>query len=176
MENIQHLLIDASNATSEIRILSAEKKQQVLNTLADELLANTSNIIAENLKDLNRMDDADPKKDRLLLNSERIEGLAASVREVSQLEDPTGKVILERTMDNGLFIKKKTVALGVVGVIYEARPNVTIDVAALCIRSGNVCLLRGGSDADATNLCLVTIIQNVLKSYNLNPNIVQLLP
>nr|WP_294897504.1 glutamate-5-semialdehyde dehydrogenase [uncultured Pedobacter sp.] len=176
MDNIQELLIDASNATAEIRVLSAEKKQQVLNTLADELLAKKTHIIAENLKDLNRMDDSDPKKDRLLLNAERIEGLATSVREVANLEDPTGKVILERTMENGLFIQKKTVALGVVGVIYEARPNVTIDVAALCIRSGNVCLLRGGSDADATNICLVDIIQNVLKSYELNPKIVQLLP
>lgn len=176
MDNIQELLINASNATSEIRILSADKKQVVLNALADELLANMQHIITENLKDLNRMDDSDPKKDRLLLNEERIAGLALSVRDVAQLEDPTGKVILERTMDNGLFIQKKTVALGVVGVIYEARPNVTVDVAALCIRSGNVCLLRGGSDADATNICLVVIIQNVLKLHGLNPDIVQLLP
>ncbi|MFC5283059.1 glutamate-5-semialdehyde dehydrogenase [Pedobacter alpinus] len=176
MDNIQELLINASNATSEIRILSAEKKQAVLNALADDLLANMQHIIKENLKDLNRMNDSDPKKDRLLLNEERIAGLAISVRDVAQLEDPTGKIILERTMENGLFIQKKTVALGVVGVIYEARPNVTVDVAALCIRSGNVCLLRGGSDADATNICLVNMIQNVLKSHNLNPNIVQLLP
>lgn len=176
MDNIQELLINASNATAEIRVLSGIKKQEVLNTLADELLANKANIIAENLKDLNRMDDSDPKKDRLLLNEERIDGLASSIRDVAQLEDPTGKVILEKTMDNGLFIQKKTVALGVVGVIYEARPNVTIDVAALCIRSGNVCLLRGGSDADATNICLVDIIQKVLKANGLNPNIVQLLP
>jgi glutamate-5-semialdehyde dehydrogenase len=176
MDNIQELLINASNATAEIRSLSAAKKQEVLNTIADELLANKTNIIAENLKDLNRMDDSDPKKDRLLLNEERIEGLASSIRDVANLEDQTGKIILERTMENGLFIQKKTVALGVVGVIYESRPNVTVDVAALCIRSGNVCLLRGGSDADDTNICLVNIIQKVLKSYNLNPNIVQLLP
>ncbi len=176
MDNIQELLINASNATAEIRVLSGAKKQATLNTLADELLANKANIIAENLKDLNRMEDGNSKKDRLLLNEERIDGLAQSVRDVANLEDPTGKVILEKTMDNGLFIQKKTVALGVVGVIYEARPNVTVDVAALCIRSGNVCLLRGGSDADATNICLVDIIQKVLKSYGLNQNIVQLLP
>lgn len=176
MDNIQDLLVNASNATAEIRVLSADRKKEVLDALADELLANTSQIIAENLKDLNRMDDSNPKKDRLLLNEERINGLATSIREVAELEDPTGKVILERTMENGLFIQKKTVALGVVGVIYEARPNVTVDVAALCIRSGNVCLLRGGSDADATNICLVAIIQEVLKRFGLNPNIVQLLP
>ncbi len=176
MDNIQELLINASNATAEIRILSDQKKQEVLNTIADDLLANKANIIAENLKDLNRMDDNNPNKDRLLLNEARIDGLATSVRDVANLEDPTGKVILERTLENGLFVQKKTVALGVVGVIYEARPNVTVDVATLCIRSGNVCLLRGGSDADDTNICLVDIIQKVLKSYNLNPNIVQLLP
>lgn len=176
MDNIQELLINASDATAEIRVLSEVKKQEVLNTLADKLLQDKQFIIAENLKDLNRMDDSDPKKDRLMLNEERIEGLALSIREVANLDDPTGKVILEKTMDNGLFIQKKTVALGVVGVIYESRPNVTIDVAALCIRSGNVCLLRGGSDADATNICLVDIIQKVLVSFGLNPNIVQLLP
>ncbi|WP_017258078.1 glutamate-5-semialdehyde dehydrogenase [Pedobacter arcticus] len=176
MDNIQELLINASNATAAIRVLSDERKQAVLNTIADELLVNKANIIAENLKDLNRMDDDNPNKDRLLLNEERIGDLAASVRDVANLEDPTGKVILERTLENGLFIQKKTVALGVVGVIYEARPNVTVDVATLCIRSGNVCLLRGGSDADDTNICLVAIIQKVLKAFKLNSNIVQLLP
>lgn len=176
MDNIQELLINASNAAAEIRVLSDERKQEVLNTIANELLSNKANIIAENLKDLDRMADENPNKDRLLLNEERIEGLAASVRDVANLEDPTGKVILERTLENGLFIQKKTVALGVVGVIYEARPNVTVDVATLCIRSGNVCLLRGGSDADGTNICLVAIIQKVLRAYQLNPNIVQLLP
>jgi glutamate-5-semialdehyde dehydrogenase len=176
MENINNLLSNASNATAQIRGLSAEKKQQVLEQLATEIELNIHLIIDENKKDLARMADEDPKKDRLLLNEERILALAQSVRDVAILEDPTGKVMLEKHLPNGLFIQKKTVALGVVGVIYEARPNVTIDVAALCIRSGNVCLLRGGSDAEETNICLVAIIQNVLKSFDLNPDIVQLLP
>lgn len=176
MENITQLLINASNATSQIRGLSADKKQLVLEKLASEIETKIDVIIAENKKDLARMAEEDPKKDRLLLNQDRIKALAQSVREVAVLEDPAGKVILEKHLPNGLFIQKKTVALGVVGVIYEARPNVTIDVAALCIRSGNVCLLRGGSDADETNKCLVTIIQNVLKAFDLNINIVQLLP
>lgn len=176
MENIQELLINASKATAAISVLSAEKKQEVLEKLAHELEANLELIIIENRKDLIRMKDDDPKKDRLLLNAERIKALASSVREVATLEDPTNKVIVEKTLPNGLFLQKKSVALGVVGVIYEARPNVTVDVAALCIRSGNVCVLRGGSDAEETNKCLVTIIQGVLISFGLNPAIVQLLP
>ncbi|MBK0382534.1 glutamate-5-semialdehyde dehydrogenase [Pedobacter sp. SD-b] len=176
MENITQILIDASDATSQIRVLSAVKKEQLLKKLASKLEDNLSLIIKENKKDLGRMEDGDPKKDRLLLNEERILGLAASVREVAVLEDPTNQIILEKTLANGLFIQKKSVALGVVGVIYEARPNVTVDVAALCIRSGNVCVLRGGSDADDTNKILISIIQDVLSDFGLNKNIVQLLP
>jgi glutamate-5-semialdehyde dehydrogenase len=176
MENINHILKAASQATTMIKNLSAQKKEEVLNDLARELIKHSDLIIAENKKDLDKMDDADPKKDRLLLNGERIIGLAKSVKEVAVLEDPTSIILSEKTLDNGLNVQKKTVPLGVVGVIYESRPNVTIDVAALCIRSGNVCLLRGGTDAYFTNICLVDIIQNVLKSHGLNADIVQLLP
>jgi glutamate-5-semialdehyde dehydrogenase len=176
MENINHILKAASQATTVIKNLSAQKKEEVLNDLARELIKHSDLIIAENKKDLDKMDDADPKKDRLLLNGERIIGLAKSVKEVAVLEDPTSIILSEKTLDNGLNVQKKTVPLGVVGVIYESRPNVTIDVAALCIRSGNVCLLRGGTDAYFTNICLVEIIQNVLKSHGLNEDIVQLLP
>lgn len=176
MENIDHILKAASQATTVIKNLSAIKKEEVLNDLAKELIKHNDLIIAENKKDLDKMDDADPKKDRLLLNAERIIGLAKSVKEVAVLEDPTNIVLSEKTLENGLNVQKKTVPLGVVGVIYESRPNVTIDVAALCIRSGNVCLLRGGTDAYFTNICLVDIIQNVLKSHHLNTDIVQLLP
>lgn len=176
MESINHILKAASQATTVIKNLSAKRKEEVLNDLAKELIKNNELIIAENKKDLDKMDDADPKKDRLLLNSERIIGLAKSVKEVAVLEDPTNIVLSEKTLENGLNVQKKTVSLGVVGVIYESRPNVTIDVASLCIRSGNACLLRGGSDAYFTNICLVDIIQNVLKAHDLNADIVQLLP
>jgi glutamate-5-semialdehyde dehydrogenase len=176
MENITQLLIDASEATSQIRSLSADKKQEVLEQLASTLEFNVTKIIQENKKDLDRMEDENPKKDRLLLNEERILSLAKSVREVAILQDPTNQILQEKTLTNGLFIQKKSVALGVVGVIYEARPNVTVDVAALCIRSGNVCVLRGGSDADETNKILVSIIQDTLIKFGLNKNIVQLLP
>jgi len=148
----------------------------VLHQLAQEIVANTELIITENKKDLDRMPDTDPKKDRLLLNEARIKDLATSLNDVADLPDPTGQLLLESITKNGLQIQKKTVPLGVVGVIYESRPNVTIDVAALCIRSGNVCVLRGGSDALYTNVVLVDIIHKVLRDATLNPAIVQLLP
>ncbi len=122
------------------------------------------------------MPDTDPKKDRLLLSAARIEDLAKSVEEIAALPDPSNRLLSEKILDNGLLVQKITVPLGVVGVIYESRPNVTVDVAALCIQSGNVCLLRGGTDAFCTNSYLVALIQEVLASFDLDVSIVQLLP
>ncbi|RQO64914.1 glutamate-5-semialdehyde dehydrogenase [Pedobacter sp. KBW06] len=176
METIENQLINAKKARYSIALLSDSGRQAILVHLADVILAQSAEIIAENLKDLEKMPDTDPKKDRLLLNEARIFALAESLKDVAALPDPTNKIISEQTMANGLFIQKKTVALGVVGVIYESRPNVTIDVASLCIRSGNVCLLRGGQDAYHTNLFLVSIIQEVLVGSGLDKNVVQQLP
>jgi glutamate-5-semialdehyde dehydrogenase len=176
MENIQQMLQEAAKATRAIKLLTDGDKKAVLMALASQLRLNKELIIAENMKDLVAMADEDPKKDRLVLNAERIEDLAKSVEEIAELEDPSNQVLSEKTLANGLFIQKKTVALGVVGVIYESRPNVTVDVAALCIRSGNVCLLRGGTDALYSNRCLVGIMQGVLESQGFDKNIVQLLP
>lgn len=176
METIENQLINAKKARYSIASLSDSGRQEILIRLAAAIRDQSAEIIAENLKDLQKMPDTDPKKDRLLLNEARIVALAESLKDVAALPDPTNKIISEQTMVNGLFIQKKTVALGVVGVIYESRPNVTIDVASLCIRSGNVCLLRGGQDAYHTNLFLVSIIQEVLSSCGLDKNVVQQLP
>ncbi|WP_140939167.1 glutamate-5-semialdehyde dehydrogenase [Sphingobacterium lumbrici] len=176
METIEQQLKDASRAKQVIQPLSVEMKRNVLAGLSSLLIANTEEIMAANQKDLDRIDKADPKYDRLVLNKERIEGLAHSVIAVSRLEDPAGKVLLAKQLDNGLRIEKKSVPLGVVGVIYESRPNVTIDVAALCMQSGNVCLLRGGSDAWFTNSILVGLIHTALAAFDLDKHIVQLLP
>lgn len=170
------MLVDAQQATSAIKSLADEQRQQLLRRLAVQITAHTAAIVAENRKDLDKMADEDPKKDRLLLNEARIQQLADSVNEIAALPDPANEVVLERTLENGLHVQKRTVPLGVVGVIYESRPNVTIDVAALCIRSGNVCILRGGSDAFYTNTILVQIIQEVLKEFQVNVHAVQLLP
>ncbi|TZF84492.1 glutamate-5-semialdehyde dehydrogenase [Pedobacter sp. BS3] len=176
MESILPLLKDAAQATTGIKLLDDASRQQLLRSLAVKLRRDVQHIIAENKKDLDRMDDADPKKDRLLLNEQRIEDLAQSLEDIALLPDPSNQVLVEKTLANGLKVQKKTAPLGVVGVIYESRPNVTIDVAALCIRSGNVCVLRGGSDAFYTNTVLVSIIHEALKEFNLDVNTVQLLP
>ncbi|WP_343668068.1 glutamate-5-semialdehyde dehydrogenase [Chitinophaga sp.] len=176
MQHIHQMLVDARQATSAIKSLADEQKQQLLRRLAVQITAHMATIVAENKKDLDKMSDEDPKKDRLLLNEARIQQLADSLHEIAALPDPANELVLERTLANGLNVQKRTVPLGVVGVIYESRPNVTIDVAALCIRSGNVCVLRGGSDAFHTNTILVKIIQDVLKEFNVSVHAVQLLP
>ena len=176
MDSIEQLLIDTQKASVSIKNSLKETKQHVLLSLAELLLQNSAAIIAANEKDLARMKDSNPKKDRLLLNENRIKDLAASLHDVIKLEDPTGKILSDTVSENGLRIQKITVPIGVVGIIYEARPNVTIDVAALCLYAGNAVVLRGGSDAEFTNEVLVTLIHQALKENNIDENVVQLLP
>lgn len=176
MESIIPMLEAAQLASRSIKALPDAEKQALLKSLAASLEANTAVIIQENKKDLDQMPDTDPKKDRLLLNAERIQGLAASLHDIAALPDPANQVISEKKLDNGLLVRKQTVPLGVVGVIYESRPNVTVDVAALCLRSGNACVLRGGTDAFYTNTCLVALIKAALQNAGVDPDAVQLLP
>ena len=166
----------AQQAAGTVRNLPDSIKSALLNNLADRILAQQTHILTENQKDLDLMDDADPKKDRLLLNKTRIEGLAQSLREVALLPDPTGQVLLERTLEQGLQMQKIAVPLGVVGVIYESRPNVTLDVAALCLRSGNACVLKGGKEASFSNACLVKLIHESLAEFGVPAAAVTLLP
>lgn len=163
-------------AAGAVRNLSDAVKSALLNNLADRILAQKEFILAENQKDLDRMEDGDPKKDRLLLNATRIDGLAQSLREIALLPDPTGQVLLERTLEQGLNMQKIAVPLGVVGVIYESRPNVTLDVAALCLRSGNACVLKGGKEASYSNACLAKIIHESLAEFGVPTEAVTLLP
>ena len=170
------LLEKTHAASAEVRRLNDTQKKGILYRLAEILIENTEKIIAENQKDLLRMDLADPKYDRLKLTEARIEDLAESMREVANLPDPSGQIILETELGNGLKIKKIAVPMGVIGVIYEARPNVTVDVTALCLRSGNAVVLRGGSDAFDTNSFLVNLIHNVLREFGIDTNCITLLP
>lgn len=176
MENIQEYLLAAARTTTVVQAISANDRSKLLKTLAGKLLGNIAEICRSNQTDLDQMDDSDPKKDRLALNEERVSELANSIEDISALPDPANRILSETTLANGLHISKIAVPLGVVGVIYESRPNVTIDVAALCIRSGNVCLLRGGSDALHTNQVLVSLIHESLKECGLPVAWVQLLP
>ena len=176
LNSVDTLLSNARKASKVIAAQTIAKKDEVLRYLSEALRANIQEIIAENQKDLVLMPDSDPKKDRLLLNEQRIYQLADSIIDIIALEDPTGKSTYSHTLKNGLTIEKKIVPLGVVGVIYESRPNVTIDIAALCIKSGNSAVLRGGSDAWHSNSILVKIIGEALQKAGLSADIVTLYP
>lgn len=173
MKTIQNQLIAAKTA---LKSIAKANKFDVLHGIANALLNNSEAIEKANQLDLEAMDKDDPKYDRLILNGQRIRDLAKSVQHLANLEDPTNKILSSKKLNNGLLIERKTVALGVVAVIYESRPNVTVDVAAICIQSGNICLLRGGTDAWHSNTILVNLIQKVLEDQGLDPNCIQLLP
>ncbi len=163
-------------ASRSLALLSEDKINEILNDLADAALVHTEAVLVENQKDLSRMDPADPKFDRLKLTSERIEGIAADIRNVASLPSPLGRVLSETTRPNGMRIKKISVAFGVIGIIYEARPNVTFDVFSLCLKSGNACVLKGGSDAIDSNAAIVKVIHSVLEKHGVDHNILTLLP
>jgi glutamate-5-semialdehyde dehydrogenase len=140
----------------------------VLTELATAIIGQTAYLLDENQKDLERMDPADPKYDRLKLTDSRIADMAKEINMVVTLANPLGLVLSQKEMPNGLNISKISVPLGVVGVIYEARPNVTLDVFTLCFKSGNVCLLKGGSDADHSNKAIISVIHQVLTKFDIN--------
>jgi glutamate-5-semialdehyde dehydrogenase len=156
--------------------LSADAINTVLIDVAEAAVANTEAILLENQKDLDRMDSSDPKYDRLKLTSERIEAIANDIINVAKLDNPLGKVLVEDVRPNGLHLIKVRVPLGVIGVIYEARPNVTFDVFALCFKTGNVAVLKGGSDADNSNRAIIRIIHKVLAKHGIDVNAATLLP
>jgi glutamate-5-semialdehyde dehydrogenase len=158
------------------KILDPDIINPVLLDLAAAAITQTAYLLAENKKDLDRMDPADPKYDRLQLTPERIKDIAAEIRNVAKLNSPLGHVLLKKTMPNGLHISKIRVPLGVIGIIYEARPNVTFDVFSLCFKSGNVCVLKGGSDAEFSNKAIIALIREVLAKHDIDPGFATLLP
>jgi glutamate-5-semialdehyde dehydrogenase len=172
----QEIFINAKKACRDIIHITNSQVISIIKLLAEEAIAQSGLLISENRKDLNRMPEEDPKYDRLKLTPERIEDIASDIENVAHLYSPLGEIIEEKTIRNGLHLKKIRVPLGVIGIIYEARPNVTFDVFSLCLKSGNVCLLKGGSDAEYSNIAIVGIIRKVLKKFGLNENIIQLLP
>ena len=166
----------ALKASRSLNLVTDKVINQVLLALADEAVAQSDFILTENAKDLLAKDTNDPMYDRLQLTKERIEGIAGDIHAVALLPSPLGKTLMETVRPNGLKIKKVTVSFGVVGIIFEARPNVSFDVFSLCLKSGNACVLKGGSDAQYSNEAIVTIIQTILKKFGLDKNIVTLLP
>jgi glutamate-5-semialdehyde dehydrogenase len=156
--------------------LSPTAINAILLDVAKAAVEQTGFLLQENQKDLNRMDPADPKYDRLKLTAERIAAIAKDIENVAGLGSPLGAVLSDKTMPNGLQITKVRVPLGVIGVIYEARPNVTFDVFALCFKTGNISVLKGGSDADSSNRAIMQVIHSVLSAHNIDINATTLLP
>ena len=174
--NLNETFAAVQVASRELALLNDDIINQILNAVADAAIAETPFILAENEKDLARMDKNDPKYDRLKLTKERLKGIAADTRNVATLPSPLGKVLKESVRPNGMRLTKVSVPFGVIGIIYEARPNVSFDVFSLCLKSGNACILKGGSDADCSNRAIISVIHEVLKKFNINPHIVELLP
>ena len=163
-------------ASRQLLAIDDQKINEVLRAVADAAIENTDFILSENRKDLDRMDPANPKYDRLKLTAERLQGIASDTRNVALLPSPLGRVLKETVRPNGLKIKRVSVPFGVIGIIYEARPNVSFDVFSLCLKSGNACILKGGSDADCSNRAIVSVIHRVLERFGIDPHIVELLP
>lgn len=176
MESTKEVFRKVKQTVSALAFCEVEKINAVLCKLADNVDAATARILEENAKDLAKMNPANPKYDRLKLTEERIHGIAQGIRDVALLPSPVGRVLREMVRPNGMKLMRVSVPFGVIGIVYEARPNVTLDVFALCFKSGNACILKGGSDADASNRILMEIIQNTLSDSELSPDLVALLP
>ena len=173
---MEQSFIQAKEAGKRIAGLSDEVRNAVLNAVADELVSSRDELLQANARDLARMDPASPLYDRLMLTEARIDAIAADMRNVAALPSPLGRVLLDRVLPNGLRLRKVAVPFGVIGVIYEARPNVTLDVFSLCFKSGNACVLKGGKDAADSNCAAVAIVQRVLARMGVPPEAATLLP
>lgn len=160
-------LQQVSHASRKLVQLPDDQIAEILHEVADLALTQSENILKENQKDLDRMDPANPKYDRLLLSRQRLEDIAADLRKVAGLPSPLNITLEERTLPNGLKLSRKTVPLGVIGIVYESRPNVTFDVFALCLKSGNASVLKGSRDAHFSNISIVKLIHQVLDKYGL---------
>jgi len=176
MTEIEKILIDASAARRSLNVLGPETIDGILKRLSEETVSRMDFILSENALDLARMAENNPLYDRLLLNEDRIKAISGDIMKVAALESPLGQELSEYTRPDGLKISRVSVPFGVVGIIYEARPNVTFDVFSLCLKSGNVCILKGGSDAANSNLAIAKVIKDVLAEFNVSQDILTLLP
>jgi glutamate-5-semialdehyde dehydrogenase len=167
---------NARKAGKLLLTLPDERINEILHSAGENMLIKKNVILAENQKDLDRMNPSDPKYDRLKLTAERIEGIVADLETVAHLPSPLGRILRETVHPNGMKIKKISVPFGVIGVIYEARPNVGLDVFSLCFKSGNACILKGGSDAGYSNQAIVQTIREVLQNFSIPAACCTLLP
>ena len=163
-------------ASKSLALLTDTQRNDILNAVADAIIAQQERILKANAQDLAKMDQSNPLYDRLQLTESRLEGIASDMRNVATLSTPLGHITKEKTLPNGLRLCRISVPFGVIGMIYEARPNVTFDVFSLCFKSGNACVLKGGKDADCSNREEVALIHEVLEQYGVSEDVVALLP
>ena len=167
---------NVKKACRSLTLLTDQQRNDILNAVASAIVDNKERILAANEKDLAKMDSKNPLYDRLQLTEKRLNDIAADMRNVATLPSPLGHITKQKTLPNGLHLCRVSVPFGVIGMIYEARPNVTFDVFSLCFKSGNACILKGGSDANLSNQASVELIHEVLRQYGVNPDVVTLLP
>ena len=163
-------------ASKSLALLSDEQRNEILNAVADAIIYNKVRILEANAQDLAKMSKDNPLYDRLQLTDSRLEGIASDMHNVATLPTPLGHITKQKTLPNGLRLCRVSVPFGVIGMIYEARPNVTFDVFSLCFKSGNACVLKGGKDADSSNREEVALIHEILEKYGVSPDVVVLLP
>lgn len=163
---LKEIFQTTKQASKLLALISDEKRNEILNAVADAIIAKKDELLSANAKDLARMDKSNPLYDRLQLTEKRLEDIASDMRNVAMLPTPLGHITKEKTLPNGLQLKRVSVPFGVIGMIYEARPNVTFDVFSLCFKSGNACVLKGGRDADDSNRAAVALIKDVLKQFS----------
>ncbi|MDR3118736.1 MAG: glutamate-5-semialdehyde dehydrogenase [Mediterranea sp.] len=176
MEQISKMLSAAREAGRRLTLLTGAQINEVLVAVARAAIDRSAFILEKNAEDLAHMDRDDPRHDRLMLDSDRLKGIAGDIRNVAALPSPLGRILKETVRPNGLRLTKVSVAFGVIGVIYEARPNVSFDVFSLCFKSGSACVLKGSTDAYESNKAILNVIQTVLKQFGIDPAAAVLLP
>ncbi len=173
---MKQLFENTKAASRTLAAISDDRRNEILLAVATAIISQKERILSANSRDLARMEPSNPLYDRLQLTSSRLDGIASDMRNVASLPSPLGRVLRETVLPNGLRLKRVSVPFGVIGMIYEARPNVTFDVFSLCFKSGNACVLKGGKDADESNREEVALIHEILQQYGVSPDVVTLLP
>ena len=173
---MKQLFENTKAASRTLAAISDDRRNEILLAVATAIISQKERILSANSRDLARMEPSNPHYDRLQLTSSRLDGIASDMRNVASLPSPLGRVLRETVLPNGLRLKRVSVPFGVIGMIYEARPNVTFDVFSLCFKSGNACVLKGGKDADESNREEVALIHEILQQYGVSPDVVTLLP
>ncbi len=163
-------------ASRSLALIPDARRDEILLAVADAILANEASLLEANAKDLSRMDKSNPLYDRLQLTPARLADIASDMRHVAALPSPLGRVLKDKTLENGLRLRRVSVPFGVIGMVYEARPNVSFDVFSLCFKSGNACVLKGGKDADDSNQAIIALVHSVLDKYGVDNDVVALLP